>query len=148
MSLRAVNIYVINKPPGHWHFSMSMPWGLIYCINKPPGHWHFSKEGAIRGEIFGKSIPQVPDTGTWVLDNTRPFLLPSIVSSWIAPAHSKERKYHIFRQYWYTKNVPVFTNTGTFQYLRPEVNFYQIFSIKIVRKCKFQRILMQKSWIQ
>ena len=30
--------------------------------------------------IFGKSILQVPDTGTRVLDNTRPFLRSSIVS--------------------------------------------------------------------
>ena len=29
---------------------------------------------------FGKSILQVPDTGTRVLDNTRPFLRSSIVS--------------------------------------------------------------------
>ena len=48
----------------------------------------------------------------------------SIVSFWITPAHSKERKYHIFRQYWYTTNVLVFTNTGTFQYLGPEVYFF------------------------
>ena len=34
-------------------------------------------------------------------------------------------KYHIFGQYWYTKNVPVLTNTGTFQYLGPEVYFFQ-----------------------
>ena len=39
-------------------------------------------------------------------------------------ARSKECKYHIFRQYWYTKNVPVFTNTGSFQYLGPEVYFF------------------------
>ena len=73
----------------------------------------------------GKSKLQVPDTGTRVLDNTRPFLRSSIVSFWITPAGSKERKYHIFRQYWYTKNVPVFTNTGTFQYLGPELYFFQ-----------------------
>ena len=28
-------------------------------------------------------------------------------------ACSKEHKYHIFGQYWYTRNVPVFNNTGT-----------------------------------
>ena len=33
------------------------------------------------------------------LVNTRPFLRSSIISFWITPAHSKERKYHIFRQY-------------------------------------------------
>ena len=76
---------------------------------------------------FGKSILQVPDTGMRVLDNTRPFLRSSIVSFWITPARSKERKYHIFRQYWYTKNVPVFTNTGTFQYLGPQVYFFPSF---------------------
>ena len=69
-------------------------------------------------KVKGKSILQVPDTGTWVLDNTRPFLCSSIVGFWITLARSKKAYiYHIFRQYWYTKNVPVFTNTGTFQYL-------------------------------
>ena len=53
------------------------------------------------------------------------FLRSSTVSFWITPAHSKERKYHIFMQYWYTRNVPVFTNTGMFQYLGPEVYFFQ-----------------------
>ena len=72
----------------------------------------------------GKSILEVTDTGTQVLDNTRPFLRSSIVSFWIIPACSKERKHHTFRQYWYTINVPVFTNTGTFQYLGPEVYFF------------------------
>ena len=41
------------------------------------------------------------------------------------PACSKECKYYIFRQYWYTRNVPVFTNTGTFQYLGPEEYFFR-----------------------
>ena len=72
----------------------------------------------------GKSILQVPDTSTRVLDNTRPFLCSSIVSFQITLACSKERKYHIFWQYWYTINVPVLTNTGTFQYLGPEVYFF------------------------
>ena len=78
-------------------------------------------------ENFGKSILQVPDTGTRVLANTGPFLRSSIVSFWITPARSKGHKYHIFMQYWYTRNVPVFTNTGTFQYLGPEVYFFQNF---------------------
>ena len=77
--------------------------------------------------LFGKSILQVPDTGTRVLANTRPFLHSSIVSFWITPACSKGRKYHIFRQYWYTRNVPVFTNTGMFQYLGPGVYFFRLF---------------------
>ena len=77
-----------------------------------------------RKAFWGKSILQVPDTGTRVLDNTRPFLCSSIVSFWITLACSKERKDHIFEQYWYTKNVPVLTNTGTFQYLGPEVYFF------------------------
>ena len=50
----------------------------------------------------GKSILQVPDTGTWVLDNTRPFWRSSIVFFWMPPARSKGRKYHISGQYWYT----------------------------------------------
>ena len=36
----------------------------------------------------GKSILQVPDTGTRVLDNTGPFLRSSILSFWITPACS------------------------------------------------------------
>ena len=83
---------------------------------------HF-RESSFPNTPFGKSILQVPDTGTRVLDNTRPLLLSSIVSFWITPACSKERKCHIFRQYWYNKNVPVFTNTGMYQYLGPEVYF-------------------------
>ena len=79
------------------------------------------------GNWFGKSILQVPDTGTRVLDNTRPFLSSSIVYFWMPLACSKERKYHIFGQYWYTRIVPVFTNTGTFQYLGPEVYFFHWF---------------------
>ena len=77
--------------------------------------------------FFGKSILQVPDTGTRVLDNTTPFLCSSIVSFWITLACSKERKYHIFGRYWYTLNVPVLVNTGTFQYLGPEVYFFLFF---------------------
>ena len=50
----------------------------------------------------GKSKLQVPDTGTWVLDNTRPFWRSSIVCFWMPPARSKGRKYHISGQYWYT----------------------------------------------
>ena len=78
----------------------------------------------VSSQVKRKSILQVPDTGTWVLNNTRPFLHSSIVSFWITPACSKECKYHIFRQYWYTRNVRVLTNTETFQYLGPEVYFF------------------------
>ena len=85
------------------------PWkSITYTILTKS--YHQQKQVFITGD--GKSILQVPDTGTRVLDNTRPFLRSRILSFWIAPAHSKERKYHIFRQYWYTRNVPVFTNTG------------------------------------
>ena len=81
---------------------------------------------ASRSKQYWNGILQVPDTGTRLLDNTKPFLSSSIVSFWITPAHYKECKYYIFRQYWYTKSVPVFTNTGTgtFQYLGPEVYFF------------------------
>ena len=82
--------------------------------------------GQERLQIWGESILPVPDTGTRVSDNTRSFLRSSIVSFWITPAHSKRRKYHIFRQYWYTRNVREFINTGMFQYLGPEVYFFQI----------------------
>ena len=44
-------------------------------INDP-----FSYSPTIIKTDFGKSILQVPDTGTRVLDNTRPFLCSSIVS--------------------------------------------------------------------
>ena len=40
-----------------------------------------------------KSKLQLPDTGTRVLDNTRPFLHSSIVSFWITPARSKMFQY-------------------------------------------------------
>ena len=50
----------------------------------------------------GKSIRQVPDTGTRILDNIRPFWRSSIVCFWMPPARSKERKYHISGQYWNT----------------------------------------------
>ena len=72
----------------------------------------------------GKSILQVPDTGTRVLDNTRPFWRSSIVCFWMPPARSKEHKYYITGQYWDTRNVLVFTNTGMFQYLGPEVYLF------------------------
>ena len=99
----------------------------IFEKNDKPGGTHLEKG---YGDVWplrppGKSILQVPDTGTQVLANTRPFLHSSIVSFWITPACSKGHKYHIFRQYWYTRNVPVFTNSGTFQYLGPEVYFFQ-----------------------
>ena len=64
--------------------------------------------------VVGKSVLQVRDTGTRVLDNTRSFWGSNIVCFWMPPARSKEHKYHIFRQNWYTRNVPVFTNTGSF----------------------------------
>ena len=89
----------------------------------------------------GKSILQVPDTGTRVLHNTRPFLCSSIVSFWITPAHSKERRYHIFRQYWNTKDAPVFTNTGTFQYLGLEVYSSHF----LVTREKLQKLLQHIS---
>ena len=68
-------------------------------------------------KVYLKSQILVHEYHAQVLDNTKPSL-------WITPAHSKERKYHIFRQYWYTRNVPVFTNTGTVQYLGPKVYFF------------------------
>ena len=101
-------------------FFDKIDWAMAFqaFLNKSLLHSNFQKK-----RKKGKSILQVPDTGTRVLDNTRPFLHSSIISFWITPTHSKECTYHIFRQYWYTKNVPVFTNTGTFQYLGPEVYF-------------------------
>ena len=52
------------------------------------------------------------------------FLRSSVVCSWLTLTHSKELKYRIFRQYWYVRNVPVFTNTGTYQYLGPKVHTF------------------------
>ena len=41
-------------------------------------------------------------------------------------ACSSERKYQVSGHNRYTGNIPVFTNTGTFQYLMgPEVYFFQ-----------------------
>ena len=44
-------------------------------------------------------------------------------------------------QYWYTRNVPVFTNTGTFQYLGPEVYFFRSYiskhTIPKIQNCVF-----------
>ena len=58
-------------------------------------------------KIFArKSVLQVPDTGTQVLgNNTGPFLRSSIVSFWLVLTRSREHKYYIFGQYWYTRNV-------------------------------------------
>ena len=50
--------------------------------------------------LLGKGVPQDPDTGTRVLDNTRSFSCSSIASFWITLAHFKEPEYHIFWQYW------------------------------------------------
>ena len=94
--------------------------GMILCSSM-----HTKVHVLLHWGKHGKSILQVPDTGTRILDNTWPFLCSSIVSFWITLAHSKEHKYHIFWQYWYTRNVPVFTNTGTFQYLGPQVYFFR-----------------------
>ena len=81
-------------------------------------HYGICQKGYTHRHNLGKSILQVLDrpTGTRVLDNTRPFVCSSIVSFWVTPARPEERTYHFFKQYWYTKNVPVFTS-GTFQYL-------------------------------
>ena len=87
------------------------------------GYQYVNMVGRRRND--GKGVFQVPDTGTQVLDKTRSLLCSSIASLWIRLAHSKEHKCQIFRQYWYTRNAPVFTNTGTFQYLGPEVYFFQ-----------------------
>ena len=79
-----------------------------------------------------KSVLQVPDTGTRVLDNTRPFWHSSIVCFWMPPVRSKECKYHIFGQYSYTRNVPVFANTGTSQYLGPEVYIFPLANESVI----------------
>ena len=107
----------------------------------------------------GKSILQVPDTGTRVLDNSRPFLCSSIVSFWITPAGSKERKYHIIRQCWYTRNVPVFTITGTFQYFffqnkkkqtNKQKNLHQHHPSKFARLVQYSHmyifVIFQERW--
>ena len=85
-----------------------------------------------RGLAFSEKVYFKSQILVHEYDNTRPFLCSSIVSFWITPARSKERKYHIFKQYWYTRNVPVFTNTGMFQYLGPEVYFFQINTLSVV----------------
>ena len=108
----------------------------------------FSDELTLATNFSGKSILQVPDTGTRVLDNTRPFLCSSIVSLWIILACSKERKDHIFGQYWHTKNVPVLTNTGTFQYLGPEVYFFHFSFIAFLLCMHVFVIMVISTWDQ
>ena len=118
-----------SQAPKFGNFQLTSPQIWKFSAHKPPFSEanvssqapHFENPGRtpLPEKKLGKSILQVPDTCTQVLDNTRPFLHSSIVSFWITPAH------HIFMQYWYTRNVPVFTNTGTFQYLGPEVYFFQ-----------------------
>ena len=96
--------------------------------------------------IFGKSVLQFPDTGTLALDNTRPLWHSSIVCFWMPPARSKERKYRILGQYWYTRYAPVFTNTGTFQYLGPKVYIILIFKSFVISliplQCWMQNLTM------
>ena len=63
---------------------------------------------------------------TQVQDNTRPFLHSSIMNFWIIlVALSDVREYHIFEQNLYTRNVPVFTDTGMFLNPGPEVYLLQ-----------------------
>ena len=69
---------------------------------------------------FRKCVLQVPDTGTRVLDNTRPFWYSSIVCFWMPPARSKE-------------SIKFSGNTGTpemFQYL-PILGHSSIWNLKI-----------------
>ena len=56
---------------------------------------------SLRAKQMGKSVLQVPDTGTRVLDNTRPFLHSSIVCFWMPPARLKN------------VNITFSGNTGT-----------------------------------
>ena len=63
----------------------------------PGGGGDASTKKHVKGGLFfsatlGKSILQVPDTGTRVLDNTRPFWHSSIFCFWMPPACSKECK--------------------------------------------------------
>ena len=57
-------------------------------------------------EHFGKSV------------SSPRYWYTSIGRFWVQPPCSGERKCDIFGQYWYTRNVPVFTNTGTFWNLK------------------------------
>ena len=113
----------------HCYLFHDQHWASCVLCKKAPARFPWTLPSSSREEpairYAGKSKLQVPDTGTRVLDNTEPFWCSSIVCFWMLPARSKERKYCIFGQYWYTRNVPVFTNTGTFQYLGPEVYFFR-----------------------
>ena len=74
---------------------------------------------------------KVPDSDIQVLDNTVPFLHSSSVSFWIK-LRLQEHQYHFFRQYWFTRNVPVFTNLGTFQFIWDlKYTFSYIFKAKL-----------------
>ena len=88
---------------------------------------------------IGRSVLHVPDTGTQVLDNTRPFWHSSIVCFLMPPARSKEHKYHIFGQYWYTRNVPVFTNNSLVLGCSSIWDLKYTFSEKLVKKLQMAR---------
>ena len=47
-------------------------------------------------------------------------LRQNFLALWITLALSRQCKYHIFGQYWHTRNVLVFTNTEMCQYLGPQ----------------------------
>ena len=59
--------------------------------------------------------------GVLVLDSTIQFLRSSIVSFWIPLANSKQRNYHTCGHHWYTRNIPLLTNAGTYLQLGPKV---------------------------
>ena len=119
--------YIICLPKGIERLQKSctkcIATGIAYWCQVSCGTWLCIRPYCVAiqdtEKVYFKSQILIHEYWT-ILDH---FCIPVIVSFWITPAHSKERKYHIFGQYWYTKNVPVFTNTRTFQYLGPEVYF-------------------------
>ena len=101
--------------------------GLKIDIVKPLGEttdypiWILQPLAEIQDKEKVNFMSQILVYEYWtILDH---FLHSSIVCFWMSLAHSKERKYHIFGAIFVHQNVPVFTNTGTFQYLGPEVYF-------------------------
>ena len=113
---------------------------VLYCILKCTLKTH-----------VGKSVLQVPETGTHVLDNTRQFyFLCSIIVSFWTTQVLKNVNITFFGQYGYTRNVPVY-NTGPFQNLGHKVGLYPFHVLVCIIETIFislkeKNLLLPESW--